>query len=80
MDEVRLGVERFCLLAGVEALAEMMDDDARAICDAVKPCWQACEIAKSRAHDIWNQLQTDFQGGQPMSVSLQRDFIFVHPT
>ena len=28
MDEVRLGVERFCLLVGIEALAEMMDEDA----------------------------------------------------
>ena len=28
MDAVRLSVDRFCLLAGVEALAEMMEEDA----------------------------------------------------
>ena len=28
MDEVRLSVDRFCLLAGIEALAEMMEADA----------------------------------------------------
>ncbi len=32
MDEVRLGVDRFCLLAGVEALAEMMEEDATTVC------------------------------------------------
>ena len=63
---------------GIEALAEMMDDDARAVCDAVKPCRQACESAKSRTHDVWNQRHTDFQGGQPTSVPFQRDIIFVH--
>ena len=34
MDEVRLSVDRFCLLAGVEALAEMMEEDATAVCGA----------------------------------------------
>ncbi len=34
MGEVRLGVDRFCLLAGVEALAEMMEEDATAVCGA----------------------------------------------
>ena len=29
MDAVHLSVDRFCLLAGVEALAEMMEEDAR---------------------------------------------------
>ena len=28
MDAVHLSVDRFCLLAGVEALAEMMEEDA----------------------------------------------------
>ena len=32
MDEVRLSVDRFCLLAGVEALAEMMEEDATTVC------------------------------------------------
>ena len=30
MDEVRLSVDRFCLLAGIETLAEMMEEDATA--------------------------------------------------
>ena len=34
MDEVRLSVDRFCLLAGIEALQEMMADDATAVCGA----------------------------------------------
>ncbi|MFQ5567985.1 MAG: IS256 family transposase [Paracoccaceae bacterium] len=34
VDEVRLSVERFCLLAGIEALQEMMDEDATAVCGA----------------------------------------------
>ena len=34
MDEVRLSVDRFCLLAGIEALAEMMEEDATAVCGA----------------------------------------------
>ena len=29
MDAVHLSVDRFCLLAGVEALAEMMEEDPR---------------------------------------------------
>ncbi len=32
MDEVGLSVDRFCLLAGVEALAEMMEEDATRVC------------------------------------------------
>ena len=34
MDEVRLSVDRFCLLAGVEALQDMMEEDATAVCGA----------------------------------------------
>jgi len=34
LDAVRQSVERFCLLAGIEALAEMMEADATAICGA----------------------------------------------
>jgi len=34
MDEVRLSVDRFCLLAGIEALTEMMEEDATAVCGA----------------------------------------------
>ena len=30
MDEVRLNVDRFCLLAGIEALQEIMEEDATA--------------------------------------------------
>ena len=36
MDEVRLSVDRFCLLAGIEALAEMMDDAAGADSTSVR--------------------------------------------
>ena len=32
MDAVHLSVDRFCLLAGVEALAEMMQEDATSEC------------------------------------------------
>ena len=32
MDAVHLSVDRFCLLAGVEALAEMMEEDATTVC------------------------------------------------
>ena len=34
MEEVRLSVDRFCLLAGVEASQEMMEEDATAVCGA----------------------------------------------
>ena len=34
MDAVRLSVDRFCLLAGVEALAEMMEENATTVCGA----------------------------------------------
>lgn len=34
LDEVQLGVERFCLLAGLDALAAMMEDDVTALCGA----------------------------------------------
>jgi len=34
MDEVCLSVDRFCLLAGIEALQEMMDEDATMVCGA----------------------------------------------
>ncbi|MEE9544698.1 MAG: IS256 family transposase [Rhodospirillales bacterium] len=34
MDEVRLSVDRFCLLAGIEAMREMMEEDATAVCGA----------------------------------------------
>ena len=34
MDAVHLSVDRFCLLAGVEALAGMMEEDATTVCGA----------------------------------------------
>ncbi len=34
LDEVRLSVDRFCLVAGIEALQEMMEEDATAVCGA----------------------------------------------
>ena len=34
MDAVHLSVDRFCLLAGIEALAEMMEEDATTVCGA----------------------------------------------
>ena len=34
MDAVRLSVDRLCLVAGVEALAEMMEEDATTVCGA----------------------------------------------
>ena len=34
MDAVHLSVDRFCLLAGVDALAEMMEEDATTVCGA----------------------------------------------
>ena len=34
MDAVHLSVDRFCLLAGVEALAEVMEEDATTVCGA----------------------------------------------
>ncbi len=38
MEEVSLSVDRFCLLAGVEALAEMMEEDATTVCGARHRC------------------------------------------
>ena len=35
MEDVSLSVDRFCLLAGIEALAEMMEEDATAVCGAL---------------------------------------------
>ena len=34
MDAVRLSVDRFCLLAGIEALAEILEEDATTVCGA----------------------------------------------
>ena len=34
MAAVHLSVDRFCLLAGIEALAEMMEEDATTVCGA----------------------------------------------
>jgi transposase-like protein len=34
MEDVSLGVDRFCLLAGIEALREMMEEDATTVCGA----------------------------------------------
>ncbi len=34
LEEVQLSVERFCLLAGLDALAAMMEDDVTALCGA----------------------------------------------
>lgn len=34
VEEVRLNVARFCLLAGIEALQSMMEEDATAVCGA----------------------------------------------
>ena len=43
MDAVRLSVDRFCLLAGVEALAEMMEDrDNRVQAAAGWRSWLDC--------------------------------------
>lgn len=32
LEEVRLGADRFCLLAGIETLQAMMEEDATALC------------------------------------------------
>ena len=41
MDAVHLSVDRFCLLAGVEALAEMMEEDATTVCwGPTSPPWE----------------------------------------
>lgn len=34
-EEVRLGADRFCLLAGIETLQAMMEEDATALCGPV---------------------------------------------
>ena len=34
VDEVQLSVDRFCLLAGIGALREMMEEDATTVCGA----------------------------------------------
>ena len=34
MEEVRLSVDRFCLLAGIEGLQKMMEEVATAVCGA----------------------------------------------
>ena len=34
MEEIRQSVDRFCLLAEIEALQEMMEEDATAVCSA----------------------------------------------
>ena len=34
MEEDSLGIERFCLLAGIAALREMMEEDATTVCGA----------------------------------------------
>ncbi len=34
MEDVSLSVDRLCLLAGIEALAEMMEEDATTVCGA----------------------------------------------
>ncbi len=46
MEEVSLSVDRFCLLAGVEALAEMMEEDATTVCGCpASPPWGAAGLS-----------------------------------
>ncbi len=46
MDAVRLSVDRFCVLAGVEALAEMMGQDATTACGRpASPQWGASGLS-----------------------------------
>ncbi len=46
MDAVRLSVDRFCLLAGIEALAEMMEEDATTVCGRpASPPWGAAGLS-----------------------------------
>ena len=33
-DDLRMSVDRFCLLAGVETLGEMLDEDSEVLCGA----------------------------------------------
>ncbi len=36
-DDLRMSVDRFCLLAGVETLGEMLDEDSEVLCGARTP-------------------------------------------
>ena len=43
LEEVRLGVDRFCLLAGIETLQELMEEDGTAL------CWPAPTSSRMRS-------------------------------
>ena len=62
MDEFRLSVDRFCLLAGIEALAEMVEEDATAVCGA-----------RHRRHGQrqgyrWGTAASEIAGSPPLST------------
>ena len=49
-DDLRMSVDRFCLLAGLESLNEMMSADAEALCGVVTltASWPACGRRRRR--------------------------------
>ena len=60
MDAVRLSVDRFCLLAGVEALAEMMEEDATTVCGARhRAPWEPSRLSLGPA----TQSEIGYHGG-----------------
>ena len=50
MDAVHLSVDRFCLLAGVEALAEMMEEDATTVCGPDIAAMGTVEVIAGAGH------------------------------
>ena len=50
MDAVHLSVDRFCLLAGVEALAEMMEEDATTVCGPGIAAMGTVEVIAGAGH------------------------------
>lgn len=59
-DDLRISVDRFCLLAGVEALGEMLAEDAEALCGP-----RHARSAERRAHR-WGTANSElaWQGGK----------------
>ncbi len=49
MEEVSLSVDRICVLAAVEALVEMMEEDATTVCGCpASPPWGASGLSLGR--------------------------------
>ena len=63
MDAVHLSVDRFCLLAGVEALAEMMEEDATTVAGPDIAAMGTVEVIAGAGHIARSATTRQSEGG-----------------